>query len=364
MLSTQQECEKLLLNAQRQCEELLIEGQRKSTTLLIAAEEGARGITQAAQDGGKRIVETAMQHADTLVECAQAELEKLKQKRQTRLQQIRDSHKIVDAARKKALYWGTSHDASGGSTASGSTSVCSTLGKRVRTSTSSALEVDPDVALDCPSPNRKRRCITTVTTDVVRYLLEKVTNFNYAAKKAVLARLWRHAALKPYQPALLGSPKLDSSISAALTEMRKTLSIVKTARRKDHLAAKYQILSGFVGQSTVQQRLQTTLATALGIRRHNLHRASKIRAHLDSDASKAYPMGERRVRCDKISDAVRKLVQQYWDSHTRISPCKNNFARKRLGRKDYEQHQVHWLEETQVTSLNFAPHSNRSENTM
>jgi hypothetical protein len=51
--------------------------------------------------------------------------------------------------------------------------------------------------------------------------------------------------------------------------MIHSLQIVKSARRKDHLATKQALLTALVGQSTVSSRNQSLLALALGIKRQN-----------------------------------------------------------------------------------------------
>lgn len=167
----------------------------------------------------------------------------------------------------------------------------------------------------------------------------------------VLKKFWLHTALRDYHPASLGSPKLDTSVGTALSDVRLLLKIVKSARRKDHLATKQAVLTALVGQSTVAQINQTCLASTLGVKRQNLYKASAVRKQLDGDSSMRYPSGERKERSDKISAEVRKLVEGYWEANTQISPCKKDIARLRLGKKNYEMHTKHWLEETEVISI-------------
>jgi hypothetical protein len=83
-------------------------------------------------------------------------------------------------------------------------------------------------------------------------------------------------------------------------------------------------------------------------------KASKQREMIEKDLSVRYPMGERKVRCDKISFEIRKIVEQYWEAHTRVSSCTKDKARLRLSRKVHEEHQVHWLEEIEVLLHSFS----------
>lgn len=323
--------------AQEKCNALLEEGERQRATILSVAKEEALVITNAAQAEGSIIIHCARQEAGLLRQGAQEDLEKLEQRQRSIQDKIEEQKRAADAAQKKARYWATDRG-----------SCSSTLGKRVSTQSAGSTP-------DCLIPNRKLRSIRAVTTDIVQFFLHKVNAFNIPARKEVVSRLWLHSALRPYQPAMIGNPKQTLAIAAGLRDLTNTLGIVKTARRKDHLAVKRHVLSAMVGSSTVGQRLQSALAAVLKIKWQNLHRVSKIRKDLDADPAKKYPMGERKERSDKISDDVWKLVELYWETHTRISPCKDNLARKRLGRNDYDKHQVHWLEDTLVSSQSLFP---------
>jgi hypothetical protein len=161
-------------------------------------------------------------------------------------------------------------------------------------------------------PNRSRRCVETLVAKVVADLMTQLANYNVAARKLALQRLWLQRDLRVYQPSRLGCPKLDLSLHAAVNDLSNTLQLVKQPRRKDHLCTKRAVLTSLVGKNVVENRFQSTFAKVLGIKRQNVHRASKVRQLIDSDSSKKYPMGERQVRCDKISVAVRKVVEMYW----------------------------------------------------
>ncbi|CAM6123755.1 unnamed protein product [Calypogeia fissa] len=314
--------------AQEKCNALLEEGEHQCATILSAAKEDALVITNAAQAEASIIIRCARQEAGLLRQGAQEDLEKLEQRQRSIQDKIEEQKRAADAARKKARYWATDRG-----------SFSSTLGKRVSTQSAGST---PDSLI----PNRKLRSIRAVTTDIVQFFLHKVNAFNIPARKEVVSRLWLHSALRPYLPAMIRNPKQTLAIAVGLRDLTNTLGIVKTARRKGHLAVKRHVLSTMVGSATVSQRFQSALVAVLKIKRQNLHRVSKIRKDLDADLAKKYPMGERKEPSDKISDDVQKLVELYWETHTRISPCKDNLARKMLGRNDYDKHQVHWLEDT------------------
>jgi hypothetical protein len=101
--------------------------------------------------------------------------------------------------------------------------------------------------------------------------------------------------VKQFQPARFGCAKVDASVGATVSDLRQSMKIVKTARRKDHLATKQAVLTALVGQSTVGKYYQSSLAKALGIKRQNMQKAAKQREVIDADMAVRYPMGERKV---------------------------------------------------------------------
>jgi hypothetical protein len=196
--------------------------------------------------------------------------------------------------------------------------------------------------------NRAPRSIHRSISLTVSQVLHQLNGYNADARNAFFKKFLLYPSLKEYQPSLFGNPRRDLSVAATVSDLKRTLQAVKTAKRKDHLSAKQVLTTALTGEMVVSSQYQTTLAKALGIQCQNLHRASKRRKLIDRDISIKYPMGERKVRSDKISDEARKIVEKFWESNTRVSHCKKDKARLRLYRKVYEEHQIHWLEEIEV----------------
>ena len=237
-----------------------------------------------------------------------------------------DEFRQKDDARKRAAYW-TAKQQSAQSAANGlpPTDSCSLIS------------------------NRSNSSIVKAITSAVEHILRTLGQFNEVDKKEFFKKFWLHHSVKRFQPAKFGCAKVDASVSATLADLRQSMKIVKTARRKDHLATKQAVLTALVGQSTVGQRYQSSLAKALGIKRQNMHKAAKQRETIDADVAVRYPMGERKVRSDKISAEVVEVVEKYWEANTRILPCAKDKAQRRLAPKIYEVHCIHWLENTEVS---------------
>lgn len=74
--------------------------------------------------------------------------------------------------------------------------------------------------------------------------------YNLLSRKIVFERFWLYSQIHQFQPTMLGSPKLDASISATLEDMRNALSVVKGAQQKDWLAEKWAICVAWSGSTT------------------------------------------------------------------------------------------------------------------
>jgi hypothetical protein len=304
----------LLLDAKQHCS--VLEAEAMSQAQYKASQDYRivqYRIEKTLTDGKERL-----QCLQTSISLAEARLQMLD--RQETAHSKLTAKRARDAARKRSRYW----ESRGASTSA---------------------------AVNEAVPNRKRSSVSSLVSRVIKILLTEMKGLNLGARKLVLKRFWLHTALRDYQPAVLGCPRLDASMGTAVNDMIHSLQIVKSARRKDHLATKRALLTALVGQSTVSSRNQSSLALALGIKRQNLHKAAVVRKQLDEDVSMRYPSGERKQRSDKISVEVRKIVEGYWEANTRISPCKKDIARFRLGVKKYETHSKQWLEETEVNRL-------------
>lgn len=340
--------------------------QKSTDQLLQDAQQRCQELVSSAQNEAAHILENAQREAASILETSKVECAELIERRDSLRQRVgrQEVHllrldrrigssensvpslevstyatefRARDAARKQVEYWRKRSESS-------------SIGSKQKEPSQSTTD---GVEEEHSPPNRQNRSLHTAVSWAVSQVLNRVGRFNDGAKKKFFKKFWLHPSLKVYQPVLYGSPRLDASIGAAISDLKTSLRTVKTARRKDHLAAKQVLMTALAGESIVSNRYQTCLARALGIKRQNVHTASKRRKLIDGDSSVKYPMGERKVRSDKISNEIRKIVQKFWESNTRISPCKKDRARLRLFRKVYEEHQIHWLEDTEVHGFLF-----------
>ena len=85
----------------------------------------------------------------------------------------------------------------------------------------------------------------------------------------------------------------------------------------------------------------------LGAHQRNFYAArSRMKQH---DSQLPLHLCERqRQHRSSITEEVKDLVIAYWTNNTCVSPNKKDVCQKRVGRKLYEKHPVHLLEQPQV----------------
>lgn len=77
-------------------------------------------------------------------------------------------------------------------------------------------------------------------------------------------------------------------------------------------------------------------------------KAARNRTRLDADVHEKFPMVIWKMRSDRILKEIRGSVALWWENNTRVLPCAKDEARLRLDAKVYDDHQIHWLEESEV----------------
>ncbi|KAL3692863.1 hypothetical protein R1sor_006514 [Riccia sorocarpa] len=192
------------------------------------------------------------------------------------------------------------------------------------------------------------RTIRRIVTELVDTFEQSTQKFSLKSKQLVCERFWIHMRMRRLQPASLGCSKLDLSVATGIKDMRSTLQRVKRCQRNDYISAKHNLILGLAGSTVVRKRYQSSLARALGVRRDSIFKAARQKVVLDSDRTQRFPTGGRKTRFDKFSEEIVTLMEEFWTTKSWVSPRKNDEVRKRIGRKVYESHQVHWIEETEV----------------
>ncbi|CAM6102026.1 unnamed protein product [Calypogeia fissa] len=303
---------------------LFVEAKEQCENLILSAENEAASIVKNARNEAAEVLDKQNKECAQLIERRDALRQRLMRHKASleRLQRNEDpSSECVpldpdaaeefrrrDATRKKAQYWkekGECHEEPG------------------------AEDAPCDDAAD-PLPNRKRRSVTYTVYWAAKTVMSKLECFNDKAKKLFFKKFWMHRSLKRFQPLGFGT---SASVGAAIVDLKESLHLVKPAKRKDHLATKQALLTAMVGRSIVGNRYQTALARALGIKRQNLHKASKVRKLIHADQSVKYSMGEQK---DALGGHIKQGIQREQlkgidgqlleNAHDVVKFCEQKFA--------------------------------------
>jgi hypothetical protein len=104
-------------------------------------------------------------------------------------------------------------------------------------------------------------------------------------------------------------------------------------------------------ESIVTQGQGRALAKVLNTNRCNIYPAIKRRQEcVDGGSLKWAPLTRIR-RSARIDDETIAAITQWWNQETRVSPVHKEVVRKRVGPKLYVKHAMHYLLESQVSSL-------------
>ena len=98
------------------------------------------------------------------------------------------------------------------------------------------------------------------------------------------------------------------------------------------------------------------VSNLLGIHPRNLYSAlHRVDNEFSTSSMLPLDLCKRQLTHGRLDDEVKDLVLKFWTEHTRVSPNKKDIVRRRIGRKQYIEHPVHLLDESQVMiyNLNF-----------
>lgn len=90
-------------------------------------------------------------------------------------------------------------------------------------------------------------------------------------------------------------------------------------------------------------------ATCIGMNKRSIQRAFKRRELLNQGAhGEVWAKHARKKRKDALTEDVITLVVSWWTTETRVSPCKKDVRKLKIGVKLYQTHARHFLEESQL----------------
>lgn len=123
-------------------------------------------------------------------------------------------------------------------------------------------------------------------------------------------------------------------------------SHLKGPRKAKVVMAKDIICTFAAGSSVGSSRM---IHGVLGLDRRNLKKGVERRLQLDAQKHVFWLNPSRSRRADAMTKAEEELVRQWWTNETSISPNRIDQVRKRIGVNQYEEHQVQYLQVSQVS---------------
>ena len=102
------------------------------------------------------------------------------------------------------------------------------------------------------------------------------------------------------------------------------------------------------------------MARALGTSRKTLHKHRKFQLQIDvNDELACWRAICRQPYKDRLGENLKKTIYEYWKKNSCVSPNARDVMRRRIARNQYEQHENHFLETTQIELLNKFKEENR-----
>ncbi len=90
------------------------------------------------------------------------------------------------------------------------------------------------------------------------------------------------------------------------------------------------------------------ISKILGIKKSNLHRAIERCRFLQVVGASTWALSRRKKRLNGLNEETKNMFFFWWISKTKVSLDKRDVAYNRIRPKQYEEHAIHFLLESQV----------------
>lgn len=136
---------------------------------------------------------------------------------------------------------------------------------------------------------------------------------------------------------------------AVINDATSAITSEKSKRNDDSRAAVSIGISMLCGESVKASGLTSAASTTFGINRRRIAQCIQRRASALANRESAWIYMHRKTRSDALSEEDRRLAFEFWASPGSSRPTgnKNDIKRKRLGPKEYIEHEKQILEKTQ-----------------
>ena len=178
-------------------------------------------------------------------------------------------------------------------------------------------------------------------------LLQETNTRGLEFQKLVVESILGSAALQHVMPEyvlkrkkLLGCEVVCDSIASAWDHLKFGVG-------KDKYVARNVVEVAVVSTTSGSNMLGA--GKCIGLNRRSLLRASHRRQLLDAkEETECWAKGDRKTRKDSIPEDVKDLVGKWYLEETRTSPNMHEVVRRLIGRRQWEHHATHLLQESEV----------------
>jgi len=205
---------------------------------------------------------------------------------------------------------------------------------------------DQDPKFTIAGPKQGNRTSVTLAREISLFAAKKMRNRDTKVHHLTIMKILGQPMLKQMVPPFLRDPaevKLRHKILGSLKEGMQNhllgLQKGKTVMAKN-IVTTFAVVPG-IGSGRGVARL-------LGVDRRNIKKALARRILLDTKQDAFWIQDDRRIRSDALPIAVRKMIIEWWDVETTVSPNRKDIGRKWIGPKQYIDHQTHHLQQSQV----------------
>ena len=183
-------------------------------------------------------------------------------------------------------------------------------------------------------------------------LLEETNTRGLEFQKKVVESILCSTALQHVMPKyvlkrkkLLGCEVVCDSIASAWDHLKFGVG-------KDNYLARNVVEAAVVSATSGSNMMGA--GKCIGLNRRSLLRASHRRQLLDAkEESECWAKGDRKPIKDSIPEDVKSLVGKWYLEETRTSPNMDSVIRRLVGRRQWEHHAAHLLQESEVSLIFF-----------
>lgn len=193
---------------------------------------------------------------------------------------------------------------------------------------------------------QSQRFSASLSRKIALFCAEELKGVDVVIQQDVVVKFLSHPIMQDVIPPFLKNLEAVKHNHAIISNMKMGISAHLSGVRETHLVMAKDILCTLAASDSIQST--RAVAEVLGVDRRNIKRGLNRRQRLDSENLAFWKGAARSIRSDAITEHVRETVVVWWTSQTQVSSNQKDIRRRLRGVKDYESHQTHYLQVSQV----------------